>query len=124
MRRAAAAALVFAFACGPTLAAAPAALEPAFRNTIVSTYPDGRQARLWLRADGTYKGQGRRGFYNGGKWSVKGQKVCLKQTTPKAYPFSYCTKIVSGGVGTKWSGKAVTGEKISIQLVAGRAGER
>ena len=26
----------------------------AFGSTIVSTYPDGRQAELWLKRDGTY----------------------------------------------------------------------
>ncbi len=36
-------------------------LEPAFANTIVSTYPDGRTAKLWLERDGAYRGQSRKG---------------------------------------------------------------
>ena len=27
---------------------APSPVQPAFGNTIVSTYPDGRKAKLWL----------------------------------------------------------------------------
>ncbi len=102
------------------LAAGAADLRPAFSNTIVSTYPDGRKARLWLNSDGTYRAQGRRGKPSSGKWTVKGEKLCLKQQKPMAGPFSYCTPVKSGGVGTSWIGKAVTGERIRIELVAGR----
>ena len=104
----------------PALAAGSADLGPAFSNTIVSTYPDGRQAKLWLNPEGSYRAQGRRGKPSSGKWTVKGEKLCLKQQKPSAGPFSYCTPIKAGGVGTSWMGKAVTGEKIRIQLVAGR----
>ena len=48
-------------------------LEPAFANTIVSPYPDGRQAKAWLNRDGSYRGQGRSGRITGGKWTIKGQ---------------------------------------------------
>ena len=108
------------------LIAAPAAaqdvslLEPAFANTIVSTYPDGRTAKLWLNRDGTYRAQGRRGKPSSGRWTLKGERICLKQSRPVPGPFSYCTAVKRGGVGTSWSGKAVTGEPIRIQLVAGR----
>ena len=118
---------ITALALAAALLAAPAwtqpanaALEPAFSNTIVSTYPDGRKAKLWLNRDGTYRAQGRRGRPSSGRWSVKGQQICLKQTRPFPAPFSYCTPVRRGGVGTSWTGKAVTGERIRIQLVAGR----
>ena len=119
-----------AFAAVSVLATAPLApmasaaetadLKPAFSNTIVSTYPDGRKAKLWLNSDGSYRAQGRRGKPSSGKWTLKGEKLCLKQQKPSAGPFSYCTPIKRGGVGTSWTGKAVTGERIRIQLVAGR----
>ena len=35
-------------------------LQQAFGSTIVSTYPDGRQGKLWLKADGTYTAEGRK----------------------------------------------------------------
>lgn len=105
----------------PVLAQTPAAVpEAVFANTVVSTYPDGRTAKLWLNPDGTYRGQGRRGKPSGGKWTVKGQQICLKQSRPFPAPFSYCTEIRQGGVGTAWSGKAVTGEPVRIELIAGR----
>ncbi|HEX8231934.1 MAG TPA: hypothetical protein VF559_01130 [Caulobacteraceae bacterium] len=116
---AACAALALAVAA-PALSVEVADLEPAFANTIVSTYPDGRKAKLWLNRDGSYRAQGRRGKPSSGVWSLKGEKLCLKQKKPVAGPFSYCTPVHGGGVGTSWTGKAVTGEKITIQVVAGR----
>ena len=95
------------------------ALRPAFDNTLVSTYPDGRTARLWLAEGGTYTGQGRRGGRNSGVWQVKGANICLRQRRPVPVPMTYCTPIVAGGVGTSWTAKAVTGERIRVTLVAG-----
>ena len=104
----------------PVFASTTSVLEPAFSNTIVSTYPDGRKAKLWLNRDGSYRAQGRRGKPSSGRWTLKGERICLKQTRPIAGPFSYCTAVKRGGVGTSWSGKAVTGEPIRISVVAGR----
>jgi len=97
-----------------------ATLQPAFRNTLVSTYPDGRTARLWLSEDGTYAGQGRRGGRNGGVWRLRGAEICMSQRRPFPAPIQYCTPVVAGGVGTRWTAKAVTGETIRVELVAGR----
>jgi hypothetical protein len=99
-----------------------AKVRMAFGNTIVSTYPDGRQAQLWLHPDGTYSAEGRRLDRSSGHWKIKGQKVCLKQSKPHAFPFSYCAAVPPGGVGASWSGKAVTGERIRIHLVKGPSG--
>ena len=115
------------YAFAALLLASPAAaatsdtsvLEPAFSNTIVSTYPDGRKAKLWLNRDGTYRAQGRRGKPSSGRWTLKGERICLKQSRPIPVG-SYCTGVKRGGVGTSWSGKAVTGEPIRIQVVGGR----
>lgn len=100
-------------------------LEMAFGSTIVSTYPDGRQAELWLKRDGTYEAEGRRHDRTSGTWSIKndkdGMKLCLKQRKPFAAPpfFSYCPEVPEGGLDKPWTGKAFTGEKISIRLVHG-----
>ncbi len=112
------AALSGAMISAPALANAPD-VKPAFGNTIVSTYPDGRTGHLWLKADGTYGYEGRRKTPSSGRWSVKGQRICLKQSKPRSIPFSYCTEIKAGGVGTAWPGKAPTGEKIQLKLVSG-----
>ncbi|HEX8569704.1 MAG TPA: hypothetical protein VF699_07250 [Caulobacteraceae bacterium] len=112
---------VFSLAvAAPALAQDKGLLEPAFKNTIVSTYPDGRTAKLWLNSDGTYRAQGRRGKPSSGRWTLKGERICLKQSKPMAGPFSYCTNVKRGGVGTSWSAKAVTGEPIRVKVVAGR----
>ena len=102
-------------------AAAPidtSALEPAFGNTVVSTYPDGRTAELWLQRDGAYTAMGRRGDRSSGHWSLKGDKVCLKQSKPFWSPFTYCTGLPSGST---WSAKAVTGEPVKVRVVQGVA---
>ena len=96
------------------------ALAPAFGNTVLSTYPDGRTARLWLQPDGTYRAQGRRKTFSSGRWTLKGEKICLRQHKPRSIPFTFCTQIKRGGVGTTWTDKAVTGERITVKLVAGR----
>lgn len=107
-------------AAAPAHADAPPDLEPAFRNTIVSTYPDGRTARLWLNRDGTYQAAGQEGGPSSGRWTRHGSRICIRQRRPFPAPFSYCTEIPRGGVGTSWTARAVTGEMIRIQVIAGR----
>jgi glutamine cyclotransferase len=97
-----------------------AAVAPAFGNTVVSTYPDGRKARLWLKEGGTYTATGRRGKPSSGVWSLKGAKICLKQKKPVAGPFSFCTETPSGGIGSSWKAKAVTGEPVTVTVIKGR----
>lgn len=95
-------------------------LEPAFGNTLLSTYPDGRTARMWLQPAGRFEGRGRRGGLSSGVWRVREGQVCFSQRRPIPVPGSFCTPIVKGGVGTAWTTRAVTGERIRVQLVAGR----
>ncbi len=101
-------------------AAAAPTVEAAFGNTIVSTYPDGRTARLWLERDGGYAASGRRHDRSSGRWRLKGDAICLRQSRPIPIPFAYCAPVPRGGLGASWSGRAVTGEAIRLQLVAGR----
>ena len=95
-------------------------LEPAFGNTLLSTYPDGRTARMWLQPGGRFEGRGRRGGLSSGAWRVRHGEVCLSQRRPIPLPGSYCTPIVRGGAGASWTARAVTGETIQVQLIAGR----
>ena len=100
--------------------ASSAALTPAFRNTIVSTYPDGRQAKLWLSPGGTYTAEGRKHDRSNGVWSLKGDdQICLRQKSPATLPLPYCTALPSGGVGATWSAKSVFGDALRVTLVAG-----
>ncbi|HUO22273.1 MAG TPA: hypothetical protein VMU59_07130 [Caulobacteraceae bacterium] len=106
-------------AAGLLIAADKSPVQAAFGSTIVSTYPDGRTAELWLKPDGAYTARGRRGDSSGGHWQVDGGKLCLHQSSP--LPFgSYCTPIPSTGLHSTWSAKAVTGEPIRVRLVKGR----
>ena len=109
------------------LAAAPpaasASMAPAFANTLVSTYPDGLRGRLFLNADGSWRALSRHGNASRGRWSVRGERLCMRQQRPIPLPFSYCTPLVTGGVGASWRAKAPTGEPITVRLEAGREGE-
>ena len=96
-------------------------MDAAFSGTIVSTYPDGQTALLWLERANTYQGQGRSGRRSRGVWRIKGDEIYLKQRRPIPVPVEYCTALVTGGIGARWSGRAVTGEPIQIHLVPGRA---
>lgn len=98
-------------------------LEKAFGSTIVSTYPDGRQAELWLKRDGAYESEGRRHDRSSGTWQIKGDdkqgyKLCMKQHHPFPAPFSFCTPAPET-LDRPWTAKAYTGEQISVRLVHG-----
>ncbi len=112
--------LTFGLAAAPMAALAGDAspVARAFGNTVLSTYPDGRTALLWLKRDGTYTAKGRRRTPSSGSWSLKADKVCLKQAKPSAVPFRYCTALPSG---ESWKAKAVTGEPITVKIVKGVA---
>ena len=94
-------------------------LEKAFGSTILSTYPDGRQAELWLERDGSYTAIGRRKDHSSGRWTVKDDKLCLRQQKPIAAPFSFCTAVPAEGIEKPWIGRAWTGEQINIKLIQG-----
>ena len=95
-------------------------VKAAFGNTVLATYPDGRAQRIWLHPDGRYDAIGRRGTPSSGTWTVKADKVCLKQKRPFWAPISYCTGFPQGGaVGARWTGKDLQGVPIQLTLVPG-----
>lgn len=73
------------------LLAAPAAAQPsanvkaAFGNTVLTIDPDGRSRKIWLKPDGTWTGLSRRGLDLAGKWTVRGDEVCLTQSKPPLF---------------------------------------
>jgi hypothetical protein len=113
-----AALLLMSLSAADALAAA-SPIESAFGNTIVSTYPDGRTAQLWLQPDGGYSARGRRGDGSSGRWDLKSNRLCLRQSRPLPMLFSFCTTVPQVRFGASWSAKAVTGEPISVRLVKG-----
>ena len=93
-------------------------VSAAFGNTVLSIYPDGRAQKIWLQPDGTWTGLSRRGNELAGKWTVKGAKVCLKQSKPPTLPLSFCQPFPEDpakGVDAK----DLTGTPIHLKLVKG-----
>ena len=118
------AALLASIVCGvagPGLSAeADPRVAAAFGNTIVSTYPDGRSQKIWLRRDGGWTGLSRSHKDIAGSWSWKGGKVCLRQKTPPTLPFSYCAALPQDAqMGAAWTAKDFAGTPIQLKLVRG-----
>ncbi len=90
-----------------------------FGGTFVTTYPDGRFAKLWLERDGGYRAEGRRKDKSSGLWSVKGGNTCLRQSRPIPVPFAFCAALARQP-GKVWTTRAVTGETVKVELVSGR----
>lgn len=103
----------------PGLAFAAPRIDTVFGNTIVSTYPDGRMAYLWLRPDGSYELLNRKRTTSGGDWSIKGEAVCMKQSKPFPAPMTFCTPAPVGDGAAPWRAKALTGEQVLVRVVKG-----
>jgi hypothetical protein len=108
------------FAALNAQAAEPGPVAAAFGNTVISSYPDGTSQKIWLHADGTWNGISRHNAALAGKWSLRGDKVCMRQTAPPTLPISYCTPIPSGSQpGVQWTGRDVAGRSITLSLMKG-----
>jgi hypothetical protein len=104
---------------------APTQVKPAFGNTVLSIYPDGRSQKIWMHPDGSWDGQSRRGTPLAGRWSIKDDKVCMKQSKPPTLPVAYCTRFPENTfVGVSWTSKDMTGTPIQIKVVKGMAEAR
>ena len=114
-----AAAALGAMALGADAWAAPD-LTPAFKGTIVSTYPSGRSARLWLNPDGTFTGLGAKGAHYAGVWKLKGDSFCMRQTKPLTLPLTFCQPMPAVGPDGTWASKSPKGEPLTNRLEPGR----
>lgn len=94
-----------------------AGVAAAFGNTIVSIDPDGRSRTIWLQPDGTWTGKSRRGLALAGKWTLKGDKVCLSQSKPPLFG-SLCQVFPTDpNVGIDTTDP--TGTKVHLKLLKG-----
>lgn len=118
-------ALAAALATAAQAADAPAQVQPAFGNTVLSIYPDGRSQKIWMHPDGSWEGQSRRGTPLAGRWSIKDGKVCMKQSKPPTLPVAYCARFPDNTfVGVTWTSKDMAGTPIQIKVVKGMAEAR
>ncbi|HEX3311384.1 MAG TPA: hypothetical protein VHS32_34495 [Streptosporangiaceae bacterium] len=109
-----------ATAAGATAADSAEQVKPAFGNTVLSIYPDGRSQKIWMHPDGSWDGQSRRGTPLAGRWSVKDGKVCMKQSKPPTLPLAYCTAFPENTyVGVTWASKDMAGAPIQLKVVKG-----
>lgn len=98
----------------------PANVSAAFGNTLVTVDPDGRTRQIWLKPDGTWSGRSRRGLALAGKWTVKGDRVCLTQSKPHLIG-SMCETVPRLGAADEAGDPA--GNKVRLKLVRGQAGK-
>jgi len=115
--------LMVAFIAAPLAAhadpeAAPANVDAAFGNTVLIIDPDGRSRKIWLKPDGAWTGLSRRGLDLAGKWTVKGEKVCLSQSRPRL-PGSLCHTFPSRA-GVAVEARDPAGKTVQLKLVKGR----
>lgn len=95
-------------------------IAAAFGNTVLSIYPDGRSQKIWLHPDGGWNGVGRNGAPLDGHWTMKGDKVCLRQSHPPTLPFSYCTVFPTDPhIGVTWASHDFAGRPIELTVVKG-----
>ena len=95
-------------------------VAPAFGNTVISRYPDGTSQKIWLHPDGSWDGVSRKGVRIAGHWSVRGEKVCLRQSTPPTLPIAYCTPFPPRSEpGVQWTSRDVAGRPITLSLMRG-----
>lgn len=99
------------------VAAPTATVRAAFGNTVLIIDPDGRSRKIWLKADGTWTGLSRRGLDLAGRWTTRGDKVCLSQSKPRL-PGSLCQTFP--GAGTGILAKDPSGKTVRLKLVKGR----
>ena len=111
---------VAAFAAVDAQAAEGANVAAAFGNTVLSTYSDGTSQKIWLRPDGRWDGLSRGDSPLAGTWSVRGEKVCLRQSKPPTLPVAYCTPLPStAGAGATWTSRDMGGRAITLSLTKG-----
>lgn len=105
-------------------AAAPAIAAPnvgaAFGNTVLIVDPDGRSRKIWLQPGGRWTGLSRRGLALAGKWTVRGDKVCISQSKPRLIG-SLCNPL-PGRLGASLPATDPSGKPIQLKLVKGRVG--
>ena len=93
-------------------------VKPAFGNTVLSIYPDGRSQKIWLHPDGTWSGKSRRGLDLDGHWSMKGDRICLRQSHPPTLPISFCQTFPKDP-SVELTSKDLTGQTIHLKIVKG-----
>ena len=89
-----------------------------FGNTVMSIYPDGRSQKIWLHPDGSWAGKSRRGIDLAGRWAMKGDKICLRQSSPPTLPISFCQTFPKDP-GVEMTSKDLTGQTIHLKIVKG-----
>jgi len=110
------AALLLAPLAAHAAAAPQANVKAAFGNTLLTIDPDGRSRKIWLQPDGSWTGLSRRGLDLAGKWTVKGDKVCLSQSKPRLFG-SMCETFPTEGAGEE--AKDPNGTTVRLKLVKG-----
>ncbi|MDP1631945.1 MAG: hypothetical protein Q8L66_11060 [Caulobacter sp.] len=115
LAKAAIAAAIF-MAAGPALAADP--MASAYGNTVLITYADGTEVKIYVDEGGSYSGESPAG-QSAGSWAISGGKTCFTQQSPEATPPS-CSATVNKNVGDSWQSTGQGGAPVTVTIVSGR----
>jgi hypothetical protein len=108
------------FAGQEAQAAGPDPIAPAYGNTVLATYADGRSQKIWLHPDGRWTGLGRNGARLAGRWQLKGEKVCMRQSMPPTLPIAFCTPFPQHSQpGVQWASHDAAGRPVRLSLQRG-----
>jgi hypothetical protein len=107
-----------ALACGPALADTWSGV---YEGTILSTYDDGRTAKVYVNADHSYSVVLKDGTVLKGNWADAGGQSCFTLTDPPAAPGSKptCFPVREYKVGDSFEGEDSTGKFTGV-IQAGR----
>jgi len=113
--------LVLAFLAAAAVPAWADTWSAAYDGTILSTYADGRTAKVYVNADHTYSVVLPNGTTLKGTWADGNGQSCFSLTDPPAAPGSKptCFEAKEYKVGDSFSGEDATG-KFTGTIRAGR----
>ena len=105
-----------------TATTASADMSVAFGNTIVSRYSDGGWVKHYFDANGAYRADWSSGKRLTGRWSVRGDRVCLNEIRPRfLWIDSFCQDMIDADIGDTWTSRDPLGRRVTNTLVRGRA---
>lgn len=92
-----------------------------YGNVVVVTNAKGDVSKLWISQDGTYSYESAKGERRSGRWTRKGDQLCLTPNPREGAPTpkESCSEFKgSHRVGDTWKQKNALGEEVTVEIRA------